>query len=119
MKTATAKENDARVSFKNSMILCKIIKGKKVSKAKRLLEDLIESKRSLRGKYYTKTSKKFLEILKTTEANAKRKNLEVEKLWIRNSTANRGRAFILPKSRYGMRGRKAKSTNIEITVEER
>jgi ribosomal protein L22 len=119
MKTATAKEDNARVSLKNSQILCKILKGKKVSKAKKLLEDLIESKRSLKGKYYTKTSKKFLEILKTAEANAKHKDIDTEKLWIKNATANRGRAFILPKSRYGMRGREAKAASIEITVEER
>lgn len=119
MKIAIAKENNARISLKNSLILCKVIRRKKVDKAKRLLEDLIASKRSLKGKYYTKTSKKILEILKTAEANAKKKNLDTAKLWVKNATSNKGRTFILPKSRWGMRGRRAKSTNIEITVEER
>lgn len=119
MKTATAKETNARVSRKHSLVLCKTIKGKKTDKAKRLLEDLIVGKRSLEGKYYTKTAKKFLEILKYAEANAKKKDMKIERLWVKNATANKGRTFILPKSRYGLRGREAKSTTIEITLEER
>lgn len=119
MKTAVAKEISAKVSLKHSQVLCKAIKGKRIEKAKRLLEDLIASKRSLKGKYYTKASKKLLEILKTAEANAKQKNLDVEKLWVKQAVANKGRTFILPKSRWGMRGRKSKSTNLTVILEER
>lgn len=119
MKTAVAKETSARVSLKHSLVLCKQIKGKKLEKARKLLEDLVKQKRSLDGKYYTKAAKKFLDILKAAGANAKNKNLTVEKLFIKNATANKGEAFLRPRTRWHLRGRRAKSTNIEIIVEER
>jgi len=119
MKTATAKEHEARISPKHSAVLFDVIRGKKVDKAKKLLENLISEKISLKGKYYTKTSKKILAILKTAEANAKNKSLDIGKLWIKKATVGRGRTFVLPKSRMRLRGRTAKSSNIEIVLEER
>jgi len=119
MKTALAKETSARVSLKHSLVLCKEIKGKKVEKAKKLLEDLVNKKRSLSGKYYTKASKEFLDILEAAVANAKQKNLSSEKLFVRNAVANKGEATVRPRTRWHLRGRTAKSTNIEIILEER
>lgn len=119
MKTALAKETSAKISLKHSLVLCKQIKGKKLEKARQLLEDLVNRKRSLDGKYYTKAAKKFLDILKTAGANAKSKNLAVEKLFIKNVTADKGEASLRPRTRWHLRGRRAKSTNIAITVEER
>lgn len=119
MKIAVAKETNAKVSLKHSLVLCKAIKGKRVEGASKLLEDLVNKKRSLKGKYYTKASKKFLDILKAAEANAKQKNLAVEKLFVKNVVANKGETTIRPRTRWHLRGRTAKSTNIEITVEER
>lgn len=119
MKTAVAKETNAKVSLKHSLVICKEIRGKRVEKARKLLEDLVNKKRSVQGKYYTKTSKKFLDILKAAVANAKQKNLTVEKLFIKNATANKGEATIRPRTRWHLRGTRKKSTNIEITLEER
>jgi ribosomal protein L22 len=119
MKTAIAKETGAKVSLKYSDVLCKEIKGKSVEKAKRLLDDLVKMKRSLDGKYYTKTAKKFLDILESAKGNAKNKNLTVEKLFVKNATANMGEASSRSRTRWNLRGQKAKSANIEITVEER
>ena len=62
--TASARVEDARVSLKSSGILCKEIRGKKVERVKAMLEGLVAEKHSLRGKYYTKTAKKFLEVVK-------------------------------------------------------
>jgi large subunit ribosomal protein L22 len=119
MKIARAKFDDARVSFKQSMIICKEIKGKKLERAKKILQDLIEQKTSLDGKYYTSTVEKFLEIVKNAEANAKQKGLNIEKTFIKTARADAGKTFTRPKSRFKFRGRKAKSSSILIEVEER
>lgn len=119
MKTVSAKAESARISLKHSLVLCRELKGKKLEKAKRLLEDLTGRKRSLNGKYYTNASKKLLEILKSAEANAIYKNLDAERLFVKSAKADKGRTFIRPKTRWKSRGRRAKSTNIKIVVEER
>lgn len=115
---ARAKFEGARISFKNSVIVCKAIRGLSLAKGKKFLEDLVFKRVSLDGKYYTDTSKKILEILKSAEANAKQKNLNVEKLFI-TAKADKGFKLITQKSRAKFRGRKAKVTNIEIVLEEK
>ncbi len=117
-KTASAYARGARISFKNSIIICKTIKGLKLEKAKQLLQNLIEQKTSLNGKYYTNTCKKILEILQNAEANAKQKNLDTEHLFIKLAKADKGPKLITPK-KMKFRGRQAKVTNIEIILEER
>ena len=110
---------NARISLQNAVLICKKLKGKKLSKAKDFLEKLHEKKISLNGKYYTKTVEKFLELLKSAEANAKQKGLDTEKLWIKNIKADKGERVILVKSRFKFRGRRGKSTHLYVEVEER
>lgn len=119
MKTARALQENARISLKHAVIVCREIKNKNVEKAERLLEDLINKKRSLNGKYYTNACKKILEILKNAEANAKNKNFNLEKTFVKIAKADKGEVFIRPKSRARFRGREAKVTRIEIVLEER
>lgn len=119
MKTATAKATNAIVSLKDSRILLKEIKGGKVDRMKKYLDDLIDEKRSLEGKYFTKTAKELLGILKSAEANAKNKTMNIDRLFIRNARADKGEKRILAKSRAPHRGREGKVANIEIVVEER
>jgi len=119
MKIATASETGAPVSFRHSRIICGEIKGKKVDKAKKILEDISNGKRDLDGKYYTKTVNKILDIIKSAEANAKQKNLAVDRLFIKNATADKGEAMYRPKTRWNLRGRRQKSSNIKIVVEEK
>jgi len=111
--------NDLRISRKHSIVLCDALRGKRVSRAKVILQELLSEKHSLDGKYYTNASEKFLEILKNMEANAMQKNMNMEKLFIKKIKADRGYEFRRPKSRWKMRARKAKSTNITIEIEER
>lgn len=118
-RTSSARLDAAKVSFKHAMVLCKELRKKKVGKAKGLLEDLIERKRSLEGKYYTNASKNLLAVLKSAEANAMAKGLDTERLFVAVAKADKGRTFIRPKSRFKSRGRRMKSTNIEIVLEER
>jgi ribosomal protein L22 len=80
---------------------------------------LLEKKISLGGKYYTNAAKQILEVLESAEANAKQKDLAGEKLFIKIAKADAGETFIKPKSRWRLRGRKAKSSSITIEVEER
>jgi large subunit ribosomal protein L22 len=109
----------ARISLKHSVILCKKLKGKKLSKAKTFLQNLIEKKESIDGKYYTKASSEILKLLENVEANAKQKNMNVERLFISKIKADKGFTFILPKSKAKFRGRRGKVTNLEVVVEER
>ncbi len=119
MKIATAKSINAVISFKTSMELAKEIKGKKVSSAKKLLEGLLDQKRDVDGQYHTKTAKKLLEIVKSAEANAKNKDMNVDRLFVRNARADKAERRNLAKSRTPHRGRKGKSASIEVIVEER
>jgi len=119
MKTASTILHDGRISFKKSQILAHTIKGKKLAKARTILEDLANQKHALQGKYYPKTAKTFLEMLQSVESNAKVKKLNIEKLWIKKARAEKGLVFMRPRSRFRLRARKAKSTTVEIVVEER
>ncbi|MBI5872239.1 hypothetical protein HZB88_04105, partial [archaeon] len=96
MKKATARFDDARVSFKQSLILCKEIKGKSLAKAKTFLQNLVDQKVSLNGKYYPTTAEKFLEILKNVESNTKQKGLVLEKTFVKTAKADAGEAFVKP-----------------------
>ena len=116
---ASATIKNARISLKNSLIICKKIRGKNVEKAKSFLENLINRKISIEGKYYTNAAKKILEVLKNAEANALKKGLNLERTFIKIAKADKGEKFIRPKSRWRFRGREAKSTHITIIVEER
>jgi len=122
-KFATTKLNQARISLKHSMVLVKQIKGKKLSTAKKWLEDLTKGKTTVdrrgSGKTHPTAAKKFLEAMQSIEANAKVKQMNVEKLFLIKAHANAGESFYRPKSRFKLRGRKAKSTNLTFVAAER
>lgn len=118
-KTVKASRPIARVSLKDSIVIFKQIRNKKLEKAKNLLNDLINQKRSLDGKYYTKTSKEILDLLESAQANAESLGLDTEKLFIKKAVANKSFRFMLPKSRWSHRGKKAKICQLEVELEER
>lgn len=115
----SAKASGAKISFKKSIEICDELRGKKLSSAKNLLQHLIDKRESLDGKYYTDTAKEFLTLLNSAEANAKQKNLDANKLFVKILKADKGYKFVRPKSLAKFRGRQAKMTNLQITVEER
>ena len=119
MKLAEARIENARISLKHSIRICKELKGKKLEKAKKLLEGLIDQKISLDGRYYTNAAKKILEVLKNAEANAKNKNFDLERTFVKLAKADKGEKFLRPRSRWRFRGREAKSTHLTIILEER
>lgn len=114
-----SKALNSRVSFKESKLLTRMIQGKNVAKVKKLLGNMMDRKVSLEGKYYPKTVEKLLELVKNAEANAKNKNMNVEKLFIKNAYANKAEKRNLSKSKLKLRGRVGKSANINIVLEER
>lgn len=119
MKIATGKNNDVKISLKHSIVVCKHLVGKKSDKAVKLLEDLVAGKRNLDGKHFTKAAKEILSVLKTAEANAKVKGLDADKLYVKVAKVDKGFRFVKPTSRFRFRGRKSKSSSIEIKLEER
>jgi ribosomal protein L22 len=123
---ASAKINQARISFKQSMILTDKIRGKRLSTAKKWLENLTEGLVNVEGRGSVETGKKFptaagkfLEAIQSLESNAKVKNMNVDKLFLVKAHANAGQTFYRPKSRLKLRGRKAKSTNLTLVAMER
>jgi len=118
-KTATASRPMARVSLKDSVKIFKNIRNKPVKKIKIFLNDLIDEKRDINGKHYTGASKTILELIEEAENNADSLGLDREKLFLTKTVANQGLRFMLPKSRFRHRGRKAKICQLEVTLEER
>ncbi|MCS7123729.1 MAG: uL22 family ribosomal protein [Candidatus Aenigmarchaeota archaeon] len=104
-KTSIAKIYNAHVSLKKSIEICDLIRYKKVEDAEKLLERM-----------NSKTSKKILELLKNAKENARRLNLNLSKLYIKSAKADKGEKFIRPRSRARFRGRKMKSTHLEIIL---
>lgn len=119
MKTATAKLLGASVSPKNSRMLLGKIKNKNMIYAKSFLNNIIDEKVSVNRKYYTHTAEVLLTFIESAEANAKQKNLNTEKLFIKMIVANKGEKKMRGRSRWNLRGRVGKSTNLEVILEER
>jgi large subunit ribosomal protein L22 len=109
----------ARISPKHALILCKELRRKKLDKARAFLESLIDGKRNIDGKFYPKAAGKFLEMIRTVEANAKQKNLNPERLFISKIKADNAVRFYRPRSLWHLRGQKARAVNLTIEVEER
>lgn len=116
-RSAKAYGRNLRISTKNSVIVCRAINGLRYSKGKKLLEDLINKKRNLNGKYYTKTATEILNILESAKNNAEAKGLDINKLVI-HASAHKGFRFYTPR-RFKLRRRSTKNTNIQIILEER
>ena len=116
IKTATASNSTARISRKDSITLFKNIRRKPVRKAKRLLNDLLEEKRNIDGRYFTKASKEILGLIESAERNAEAKGLDTEKLLIKEAKAEHSFRFYLPKSRYSHRGKRAKICQLSMTL---
>ncbi len=118
-RTAIASRPLARVSLKDSNTLFSRMRNKPVRKAKTLLEELIDRKKNISGKYYPKVSKEILRLIKDCEANAEAKGLNKNRLFVKHAQANKSFKFMLPKSRWTHRGREAKICSLKIELEER
>jgi len=114
---AKAFGSNLRVSAKDSAKLSAVVRGKKLTVVRHLLEDLVAGKRSLEGKYYTHAAEAMLRLLESCEANAKSGGLDAGKLFVhasatRGTNMRRGRR----KSSFGSH---MKSTNVEMILIQR
>jgi ribosomal protein L22 len=119
MKTSTSSNPMARVSLKDSVKIFNNIRNKPVKKVKNFLNDLINQKRDIDGKYYISASKEILSLIEEAENNAEAQGLDREKIFIKKAIANKSFKYMLPKSRWSHRGRQAKICQLEIILEER
>ena len=83
-KTASASRPLARISLKDSNTLFSNIRNKPTSKAKRFLQDLIDQKKNLDGRYFTKASQEIKDLIEEVEKNAESLGLDAERLFIKN-----------------------------------
>jgi large subunit ribosomal protein L22 len=136
--TAKARGKDLRVSYKNSISVCDVVRGMQLEDAKTYLEDVIVKKvpvpfkkhnRHINhqkgpgfgpGKFPVNAAKAVLDLIKIVENNAEYKGLDPENMFIAHISAYRGRIFEGWRSR--ARGRTTPwntvSTNIEIIIQE-
>lgn len=115
-KTVSASRPNARVSLKDSVVIFKKIRNKPVKKVKMLLNDMINRKRDLNGKYYSGASKEILSLIEEAEGNAESLGLDTEKLFIKEAVADKAFTFMLPKSRWSHRGRRAKICQLKLVL---
>ena len=99
-----------RISQKSASLVCRAIKNKPLTRAKRLLEDLKAERRSLAGKYYSKAVKNMLALL------AQKGSMHGYELV--HASAHKG-ANIRRRRRKGAFGSTMKNTNMEILLIER
>lgn len=89
---ARARGRNMRISRKSAEIVSAAIRNKPLKRAKRLLVDLKEGRRNLRGKYYTKAVEGMLELLESCEKNAEYMGLPEETLFV-HASARKGTAM--------------------------
>ncbi|MEM4206761.1 MAG: 50S ribosomal protein L22, partial [Nitrososphaerota archaeon] len=109
-KTVKASLREIDVSPKWSREVCQAIKGLRIDKAKKLLEEVIAKKRMIPyrryrklrahhsetkgpGGYPVKVARRVLKLLDSLEANAEFKGLDLDKLYITHAVAHKGRVI--------------------------
>ncbi len=115
--SAKAYGRSANISTKNAAILCSAIRGMHIEKGEALLTALLEQKQTLNHKYYTKTAKELLTLLKSARSNAEFKGLDTERLII-HASAHQAFRFYRPRG-WKHRREKKKLTNVQIVLVEK
>lgn len=139
-KTVRATGKDFRISFKDSMEICREINGKRLAYAKRFLTEVIEKKRAVpyrthkkglahrrgltkayAGAYPLKAASHMLKLLENAEANAGFKGLDTEMLFIKHIQAKKARPIrgFLPRAMGRATPHDTTTTHIEVWLDER
>jgi large subunit ribosomal protein L22 len=116
-KSARAYGRGLAISTSGSAAVCRAISGMRTERGRALLQELLDRKRSLSGRYYTKAAREILAILKSAEGNAEGRGLDPEKLHI-HASAHQGFTFFRPRG-WKRRRERRKSTNLQIVLEAR
>ncbi|MDP3918916.1 MAG: 50S ribosomal protein L22 [Nanoarchaeota archaeon] len=130
--TSKASGANLAVSKKFSVVVAKFIRGRKLDKAKSLMESVLTKtvavpfkkhnrdlghKRGIGpGRYPIKVVEVMLSLLKSAEMNASNKGLDVDALFVKSIIVNKGTST-MKGGRH--RGRAAKRTHINLILEER
>jgi len=139
-KTAKALGRALRISPKWSIEIARELRGMKLTRAMRYLEDIIAMRRPLplkrfkkgvahrrglvkacAGRYPQKAARHVLKLLESARANAEYKGLDPEKLYIKHIAAQRGpviRGWI-PRAYGRATPHNTPTTHIEVILEER
>ena len=110
-KVAVASGRDLDISWKEAREICNVIRGMKLSDAKKLLEEVIKLKQPIpyrryhgkiphhrglerwkwpAGRYPVKAASEILKVLNNLENNAENKGLDTERLRIFHAAAHKG-----------------------------
>lgn len=134
-KTAKTAIRNKKISWKDSVEICRYITRKNLNTAIKHLSEVINMKRIIpykryikdlahkkgksmtSGKYPIKTSKIFIKMLNNLKSNAESKGLDTENMIIINAQANKGVTHYRGARMFGRRH--SKSSNINIIVEEK
>jgi large subunit ribosomal protein L22 len=134
--SARAIGREMQISPKNSIVICRHIKGWRLERAKHFLADVIALKAAVPdtkygssghrrgklgpGRFPEKAARQILKVLEGAEANAEYKGLVIDNMYIAHSAAHRGKSW---EGRFARaRGRatpKVRETvNVEIILRE-
>ena len=116
-KHAKAYTTNQKISTKSAEKICNVIKKKPLKRVKSLLIDLSTERRNLKGKYYSNSVSKILDLLESCEKNAEFLGLDNEKLFV-HASATAG-SIIRRRRRKSSYGSRMKSTNVEIMLIEK
>jgi len=129
---AFARIENAPISTKASVEICSFVRNRELSKAKKLLQQVLTKKIAVpykrynrdvghkpgniaAGRYPEKATKEILKLLNLVQANAENKGLDGENLVITEIVANKG----YQQAHYGRkRSRAFKRTHVEVFVKE-
>jgi large subunit ribosomal protein L22 len=139
-KTAKASGREARVSHKAAREVCRAIKGMMLAKAEEYLRDVIDKKKPVPFKRYTKklghrhglqkayagrypikAAQKVLLVIEGAEANAENKGLDVDRLRIFHAAAYPGMKIkrFTPRAHGRASPKYDTTTHIEIILNEK
>jgi len=139
-RTVRAHGKNLPISLKDSVEICRAIRDKRLSYAKRFLEEVLEKKRAVAyrrfkkglahrrglqracaGAYPQKASAHILKLLKDAEANAEYRGLDTERLFIKHIQAKKGRVIpgYIPRAFGRATPHNKVTTHIEVWLDER
>jgi large subunit ribosomal protein L22 len=139
-KIAKVYARELRISPKWAVEICRELRGKNLSKAELLLEDLVAMNRALTlrrykkgvahrrglkkayaGRYPVKAASRILGVLGNARANAEYKGLDPDRLYIKHISAQRGRVIrgFLPRAFGRATPHNRLTTNLQVILAER
>lgn len=97
--------------------VCRALNRKKFIDAKKILDNIINEKLSIEGKYYTKTAKEIFNLLKQLESNARLKGLDADPMFLFIS-AHRGPTLYRSRRRR-KHGIQLKSAHVQVVLSDK